>query len=45
MERYSMEPRTGKYVKGCGFLSFARKISNKHVKQLFDTALKIASKK
>ena len=25
MMRYSIEPRTRKYVKGCGFLSFARK--------------------
>ena len=25
MRRYSIEPRTRKYVKGYGFLSFARK--------------------
>ena len=44
MWRYSVEPRTGKYIKGCGFLSFARKCK----KQLLDTgldSLKTASKK
>ena len=42
MPRYSTEPRTRKYVKGYGFLSFARK----YKKQLLDTgldAVKIAS--
>ena len=41
MRRYSIEPRTRKYVKGYGFLSFARK-------QVLDTgldAVKTASKK
>ena len=33
MRRYYIEPRTRKYVKGYGFLSFARK----HDKQLLDT--------
>ena len=32
MRQYSIEPRTRKYVKGYGFLSFARK----HKKQLLD---------
>ena len=44
MRRYSIEPRTRKYVKGYGFLSFARK----YKKQLLDTGLnafKAASKK
>ena len=44
MERYSIEPRTKKYVKGYGFLSFSRK----YKKQLLDTgldAVKSASKK
>ena len=44
MRRYSIEPRTRKYVKGYGFLSFARK----YKKQLLDTgldAVKTASKK
>ena len=40
MTRYSMEPRTSKYVKGYGFLSFARNLSNKYGKQSFDTATK-----
>ena len=40
MRRYSIEPRTRKYVKGYGFLSFARKFK----KQLLDKGLD-ASKK
>ena len=35
MRRYSIEPRTRKYVKGYGFLSFARK----RKKQLLDKGL------
>ena len=34
--RYSTEPRFTKYVKGHGFLSFARKFGNKHGKKLMD---------
>ena len=44
MRRYSIEPRTRKYVKRCEFLSFARK----YKKQLLDTgldAVKSASEK
>ena len=44
MRQYSKEPRTKKYVKWYGFLSFARKLE----KQVLDTgldSLKIASKK
>ena len=44
MRQYSIEPRTRKYVKGYGFLSFARK----YKKQLLDTwldSLKTPSKK
>ena len=44
MGLYSIEPRTRKYVKGYGFLSFARK----YKKQLLDTgldSLKTTSKK
>ena len=44
MVLYSIEPRTRKYVKGYGFLSFARK----YKKQLLDTgldAVKTSSKK
>ena len=40
MRRYSIETRTRKYVKGYGFLSFARK----YEKQLWNTGLD-ASKK
>ena len=50
--RYSTEPRFRKYVKGYGFLSFARKFGDKYGKKLMDTAtktgidaVKIASKK
>ena len=51
-QQYSIEPRTRKYIKGYGFLSFTKNISNKYGKQLLDTAtktgldaLKSASKK
>ena len=40
MIRYSIEPRTRKYVKEYGFLSFARNLSNKYGKQLLDIATK-----
>ena len=48
MRSYSIEPRTTKYVKGCGFLLFARNLSKKYRKQLLNTgldSLKTASKK
>ena len=49
--RYSMEPRDRRYVKGHGFLSFAKNIgkhatkvtkniSNKYSQELVDTAIK-----
>ena len=38
--RYSEEPRNGVYVKGYGFISFARSMSNKYGKKLVDTAKK-----
>ena len=38
--RYSTEPRFRKYVKGYGFLSFARKFGNKYGKKLMDIATK-----
>ena len=38
MTRYSTESRTRKYVKGYGFLSFSRNLSNKYGKKLLDTA-------
>ena len=40
MMRYSTEPRFRKYVKGYGFLSFARNFDNKFGKKLMDTATK-----
>ena len=50
--RYYTEARFRKYVKGHGFLSFARKFGNKYDKKLMDTATKtridvakVASKK
>ena len=38
--RYSTKPRFRKYVKGYGFLSFARKFGDKYGKKLMDTATK-----
>ena len=38
--RYSTEPRFRKYVKGYGFLSFAKKFGNKYGKKLMDIATK-----
>ena len=38
--RYSKEPRFRKYVKGYGFLSFARKVGDKYGKKLILTATK-----
>ena len=36
MTRYSIQPRTRKYVKGYRFLSFARNLSEKYGKNLLD---------
>ena len=38
--RYSLEPKYRKYVKGYGFLSFAKKFEEKYGKKLMDTATK-----
>ena len=38
--RYSIEPKFRKYVKGYGFLSFAKKFGNKYGEKLIDTATK-----
>ena len=50
--RYSIEPRDRIYVKGYGFLSFAKSLSNKYGKRLLDNtkkstidAIKMASKR
>ena len=40
MKRYFIEQRTRKYVKGYGFLSFARNLPHKYRKKLLDTATK-----
>ena len=38
--RYSTGPRFRKYVKGYGFLAFARRLGDKYGKKLMDTATK-----
>ena len=38
--RYSTKPRFRKYVKGYGFLFFARKFGDKYGKKLIDTGTK-----
>ena len=38
--RYSTHPEFRKFVKGYGFLSFARKCGDKYGKELMDTATK-----
>ena len=46
--RYSIEPRERRYVKGYGFMYFARHFSDKYSKSLMDlskTFAKIAGKK
>ena len=40
MARYFMEPRSRKYIKGYGFLSFARNLSHRYRKKLLHTATK-----
>ena len=40
MSRYSTELRKRKYIKLYEFLSFAKDLSNKYGKKLFDTATK-----
>ena len=38
--RYSIESRERRYVKGYGFMSFARTFGNKYSKKLMNTAIK-----
>ena len=38
--RYSTEGKYRKYVKGCGFLSFAKTFGDKYGKKLMDTTTK-----
>ena len=40
MTRYSIEPRTRKYMKRCGFFSRARNLFHNYGKKLLDTATK-----
>ena len=35
--RYSIEPRDRIYVKGYGFMSFAKNLSNKYSQKIIDT--------
>ena len=39
--RYSLEPRYRRYVKGQGFMSFARNIGNKYGKKIFDKSIDV----
>ena len=39
--RYSLEPHYRRYVQGQGFMSFARNIGNKYVKEIFDKSLDV----
>ena len=41
--RYSLEPRDRTYVKGYGFMSFGRSMSNKYGKKLVTAAKKSAT--
>ena len=40
---FSIEPRERRYVKGYGFMSFARNFGNKYGKKLMNTAIKASS--
>ena len=40
--RYSIEPRERRYVKGYGFVSFARNFSNKYSKSLMDKEIDVS---
>ena len=43
--RYSLEPTYRRYVKGYGFLSFARKFGVKYGKKIINTATKVGTSK
>ena len=43
--RYSLEPTCRRYVKGYGFLSFAKKFGDKYGKKLMNTATKVGISK
>ena len=40
--RYSIEPRERRYVKGSGFMSFARNFSDKYSKSLMDKEIDLS---
>ena len=42
--RYSIEPRERRYVKGYGFMSFARNFSDKYSKSLMDKGIDASEK-
>ena len=39
--RYSLEPSYRKYVRGQGFMSFAKNIGNKYGRKLFDKSIDV----
>ena len=42
--RYSIEPRERRFVKGYGFMSFARRFSDKYSKSLMDKGIDVSKK-
>ena len=42
--RYSIEPRERRFVKGHGFMSFARNFSHKYSKSLMDKGINVSKK-
>ena len=42
--RYSIEPSERRYVKGYGFMSFARNFSDKYSKSLMDKRINVSKK-
>ena len=43
--RYSLEPTYRRYVKGYGFLSFAKTFGDKYCEKLVNTATKVGTSK
>ena len=41
---YSIEPRERRYVKGYGFMSFARNFSDKYSKSLMDKGIDVSKR-
>ena len=41
--RYSIKPRERRYIKGYGFMSFARNFGNKYGEKLINTAIKTST--